>query len=431
MLHQRLNEAAKAGDIDELYVVLQEDSYVLEVIDKNPFIDTPLHVAVNAGQLCFVEEITNLKPSFVRKLNPNGYSPLHLAAANGHLEIVKQLLKVDSSLGQLQGREKRTPLHCAVMAGGSIEVLDEIIFKCNNSLRKKTFLKETALHLAVKHGQLESVKALLRWIQELKMERLLSKTDQEGNTVLHLATSLRRHQIVKMLCSGGCKVIRAINVKAKNNHGWTALDLDESVRHPEEPLEVQNISNILHNKNNQVKMINKLFPFPFPFSPNKLSKLAIHRRHRFLHYFNFSVSEDTSLDVRNTLMVILVLIATITFEVGINPPAGNWQEDYNNGKLRAGDPIWMSKDRVGYIIFAAVNCAGFVTSSMMIFRLVEGHSYSGPVQLAQSLLVFTYIWSAPWLPYTNEGKFIILLVLVPVVALALHWFNKKPMQLIN
>ncbi|XP_043715495.1 ankyrin repeat-containing protein BDA1-like isoform X2 [Telopea speciosissima] len=421
LLHQRLSDAAKAGDIDELYVLLQEDSYILDAIDQNPFTSTPLHVAANAGQACFVEEITNLKHSFVTKLNQSGYSPLHLAAANGHLEVVKQLLKIDSCLGQLHGREKRTPLHCAAIAG-SIEALDELIFNCNNSLRKKTIQKETALHLALKHGQLETAKALLRWIEELKMESILSWTDQEGNTVLHLATSLRQHQIVKMLCSG-FKVRRAANVNARNNDGLTALDLDESVRHPDEELEVQNISNILHKAGSiracDVK-ISKLFPSPLA----KQTRLAIHRRQRIFHYFNFRVHEDTSLEVRNTLLVILVLIATVTFDVGINVPGGNWQDDID-GQHQAGQPIWKSKDKVGYFIFTAVNFLGFVMSSVMIFRLVEGYPYSGPVQLAQSLLIFTCIWSTPLFPNTSTVNYILITVGI-IVTLAILWLHRKP-----
>ncbi|XP_042490756.1 ankyrin repeat-containing protein BDA1-like [Macadamia integrifolia] len=430
LLHQRLSEAAKAGDIDGLYFVLHEDSYILKVIDQNPFTDTPLHVAVTAGQACFVEEITNLKPSFTRKLNPSGYSPLHLAAANGHVEIVKQLLKVDSSLGELQGREKRSPLHCAAMAG-NMEALDELIYKCPNSLKKLTIRKETALHLAVKHGQLETVKALLRWIKELRMERLLGKKDREGNTVLHLATSLRQYETVNLLCNG-CKVKRAANVNAKNNHGSTALDLVDSVRHLDEPLEVpvQKISNILHKAGSMPACVNvNMDKLISPSSPTKQPRLAIYHRQRIFHYFNFKVREDISLDLRNTLMVILVLIATVTFEVGIDPPGGNWQEDSIDGQYIAGDPIWMSKDRVGYYIFTVVNFVGFVMSSVMIFRLVEGYPFSGPVQVAQSLLVFTYVWASPCLPYTNNVKYIILVALIPIAVVALHWINRKPKHL--
>ncbi|KAJ4956792.1 hypothetical protein NE237_013575 [Protea cynaroides] len=122
LLHQRLSDAGRVGDMDDLYAVLEQDLGVLEV------------------------------------------------------EIVKQLLKVDTYLDQLQGREKRTLLHCAAMEG-SIEVLDELIFNGNNSFRKLTVRKETVLHLALKHGQLETVKALLRWIEELEMKNLLSKKD--------------------------------------------------------------------------------------------------------------------------------------------------------------------------------------------------------------------------------------------------------------
>ncbi|XP_042519271.1 uncharacterized protein LOC122093086 [Macadamia integrifolia] len=229
--------------------------------------------------------------------------------------------------------------------------------------------------------------------------------------------------MVKMLCSG-YKVRRNANVNARNNSGLTALDLDESLRHPDEPLDVQNISKILH-KAGSMRACDANINNLIPSQPTKQPQLAIHHRQRILHYINFRVREDTSLDVRNTLMVILVLIATVTFDVGINPPGGNWQDDLP-GKHIAGKSIWLSNDKIGFFIFTAVNFVGFVMSSVMIFRLVEGYPYSGPVQVAQSFLVFTYVWSTPLFPNTNTVNYILLIVVIPVGTVSLLWFHRKP-----
>ncbi|GFZ01131.1 hypothetical protein Acr_14g0007660 [Actinidia rufa] len=70
------------------------------------------------------EEIIRLKPSFGRKLNPDGLSPLHLALEKGHLETVRRLKSLTESLyGTLKRQalnskdeEGNTVLHAAVAA---------------------------------------------------------------------------------------------------------------------------------------------------------------------------------------------------------------------------------------------------------------------------------------------------------------------------
>ncbi|XP_042501773.1 ankyrin repeat-containing protein BDA1-like [Macadamia integrifolia] len=191
-MDQRLIEAARNGDIEGLYVLLGEDPFILENIEKIPFTNTPLHWAVLSGHTCLVEEIINLKPSFTLKLNQDGYSPLHLASRSGHLEIVKVLLKEESGqvcgLGNLKGREKRTPLHCAAIAG-KVDVLKLLLLNCQNSIKALTVRKESALHLALKFGQVEAFKVLVNWLEKHWQNDILSWKDNEGNTVLHLATS--------------------------------------------------------------------------------------------------------------------------------------------------------------------------------------------------------------------------------------------------
>ncbi|KAF8379196.1 hypothetical protein HHK36_028625 [Tetracentron sinense] len=256
-MDQRLIDIAEAGDIDALYALLHQNPYVLEKVDRVPFVSTPLHVAVSAGQTRFTKEIISLKPFFARKLNQDGNSPIHLASTKGHLEIVRELLKIGDDLCLLKGREKRIPLHSAAIAG-SILVLGELLKACPESLGELTVRGETALHLSVKNNQFEAFKLLLEWhknlhewevdasalqlvqksikpeslkvlmerlkqinkeefkrtiyslvlknheweafrilrgkIKQIKKEDVVSWKDDEGNTVLHLAVSIKQRQ---------------------------------------------------------------------------------------------------------------------------------------------------------------------------------------------------------------------------------------------
>src|SRR4051812_38649937 len=91
----QLKISAETGDIKLLYAVIQDDPSILENIDKNQFVDTPLHIAASRGHLEFATEIMNLKPSFATKLNLQGHSPIHLAMNNLQRVMVSKLVGID------------------------------------------------------------------------------------------------------------------------------------------------------------------------------------------------------------------------------------------------------------------------------------------------------------------------------------------------
>ncbi|ESR55691.1 hypothetical protein CICLE_v10020060mg [Citrus x clementina] len=144
---QRLNEAAKTGNVDALYELIWEDAYLLDQIDQVPFVDTPLHIAASMGHVNFALEIMRLKPSFARKQNQYGFSPLHLALQkqnqyvldHEHLkekkqtQMVRRLIDVDRNLVRVQGREGVTPLHY-VAEKGNVDLLCKLLEACPESI---------------------------------------------------------------------------------------------------------------------------------------------------------------------------------------------------------------------------------------------------------------------------------------------------------
>uniref|UniRef100_A0A2N9GNX4 AMP-dependent synthetase/ligase domain-containing protein n=1 Tax=Fagus sylvatica TaxID=28930 RepID=A0A2N9GNX4_FAGSY len=190
---ERLKRVAEGGDIDNLYMLIQEDAYLLEHIDQVPFFDTPLHIAASIGHIPFVLEMMRLKPSFARKSNPDGFSPIHLAIRNGQAQMVRQLLQVDGNLVRAKGREGMTPLHYAA-AYDYLDLLAEFLSVCPHSIEDVTIRNMTALHIALKYNKLESFKLLVGWLGQNRSEnsivwerKVLNWKDEEGNTVLHVA----------------------------------------------------------------------------------------------------------------------------------------------------------------------------------------------------------------------------------------------------
>jgi ankyrin repeat protein len=196
-----LREVAEEGNIDALYSLIEFDTDILNKIDEISFVQTPLHVAAAAGQTQFALEMMMLKPSFARKLNPNGFTPVLLAMHNNQTTLVRELLAVHKDLVCAQGRGGMNPLHCAAQTG-NLDVLVAILEACPKSiLEEVTSRRETALHVALKNDQLDAFKLLLGWLRRAWFKnayflekRILNSWDVDGNTLLHIAASKNQLQ---------------------------------------------------------------------------------------------------------------------------------------------------------------------------------------------------------------------------------------------
>ena len=200
-IFKRMKQVSESGDIDAFYILIQEAVNLLDHIDKIPFVDTPLHIAASTGHIQFSLEMMGLKPSFARKPNLDGFSPIHLALQNGHIELVRRLIQADGDLVRVKGRERLTPLHYVVAKGDHLDLLDEFLLICPDSLTDVTIQNETALHIALKYNKLETFKLLVGWLGSNWSKKasfyeraILNWKDDEGNTVLHIAVSKNETQ---------------------------------------------------------------------------------------------------------------------------------------------------------------------------------------------------------------------------------------------
>nr|POE71067.1 ankyrin repeat-containing protein bda1 [Quercus suber] len=159
------------------------------------FVDTPLHIAVSIGHIPFATEMMGLKPSFAWKLNPDGFSPIHLVLQNRHIELVRWLLLFDGDLACVKGRERLTPLHYVVATSDHhLDLLEEFLLVCPNSIADVTVQNETALHIALKYDKLNTFMFFVGWLgrnlsknAEFYERGVLNWEDDHGNTVLHVA----------------------------------------------------------------------------------------------------------------------------------------------------------------------------------------------------------------------------------------------------
>ena len=139
-MDESLRQAALGGNVSDLFRLIQRDGNVLRRIDEVEFIDTPLHIAADAGCIDFAMEIISLKSSFARKLNQDGLSPIHLAVEKGHTELVLNVMENAKDLVRVKGKKGETPLHYVISRGENPQVLllTSFLKYCLESIRDMT-----------------------------------------------------------------------------------------------------------------------------------------------------------------------------------------------------------------------------------------------------------------------------------------------------
>ncbi|KAL7188458.1 hypothetical protein ACSBR1_038336 [Camellia fascicularis] len=324
-----LMAAARVGNINDLYARIQSKPDILNGMNEELFVETPLHVAALVGQIDFALEILRLKPSFGKKLNPEGLSPLHLALQNKHFETMRRLVKFDSELIRVKGREGLTPLHFVAKTDDQDNLLSEFLDVCSSSINDVTIHEETALHIAVKSSSPKAVKVLLKWLRKTYKGEVLCLTDKGGNTVLHTAVSTSQPEIVKLLV----KEIY-MDKNAKNLEQLTALEIAATLPNDEAKTEIKNTlgHSGAFKRSSIVSDLGEFLKSPRQWFQALIGQIIQEQR-------------EMSMDMRNTILVVAVLIATATFQAVLQPPGGvknnysapshpsNTTHNYSNGTI--------------------------------------------------------------------------------------------------
>ncbi|EOY22731.1 Ankyrin repeat family protein, putative [Theobroma cacao] len=425
----RLFESARTGNVMDLHKLLRENPLILHTISLYSC-ENPLHVASAAGHVGFVREILGLRPEYANEVNKDGFSPLHIAAANGHIEVVRELLSVDRKLCCLEGREKKTPFHLAAMIG-RIDVITEMLLSCAECIEGVTVQRETALHLATKNSQFEAVKVMVDWIIEMKKEDVLNLKDEQGNTVLHLATWKNQRQanevsiyisktvrrcweerfrivspvkaVIELVLGTGTTVTSgSLEVNAVNQSGLTALDVLQIF--PSEAGD-REIADILQHAGAVRARDVMISPTSSCESHNQvINQPRAPQRSRWqtdnlVEYFKFKKGRDPPSEARSALLVIAVLVATATFQVGLSPPGGTWQDNSSPNQTNgtsitsaysAGTSIMGTSNGIAFALFVLFNSIGFSMSLFMINILTSKFPLQFELQICMIAMFFTY-----------------------------------------
>ncbi|XP_074282676.1 uncharacterized protein LOC141607216 [Silene latifolia] len=332
---QKLYEVALEGDVKCLLNLLQEDPLILDrykiVENSGQFTESPLHVAVSLGHLEFTKEILCRKPELTEEVDQiRRWSPLHVASGKGYLEIVKSLTSVNRNMCLARDIDGYNPVHVAAVRG-HVHVIDELLKVVPQAARERIKDGSCVLHLCVKYCQVDALVFLINVVDDVE---LLNFRDADGNTVLHLAVANKNTQMVKFLLKN-----KKMEKNAINKNGLTAMDIH-----------IQSKKGI---NDSEIRVALKR-------AKGLKAKTALKPRNK-----NKTWLENQ----RNALMVVASLIATMAFQVGINPPGGVWQD--NDGH-NAGNSVMADVVKDGYDKLLIFNTAGLISSLSVILLLISG-----------------------------------------------------------
>ncbi|RID61294.1 hypothetical protein BRARA_E00455 [Brassica rapa] len=441
-MDHRLFDAARSGDTTTLHLLLQEDPLLLDRFSMSS-LENPLHISAFSGQAAFTAEILRHKQDLALEPNQQGFSPLHIASASGKIEVVRALLSVGQKhvLCRLKNKDGSIPLHCAVQRG-RIEVMKELVSSFPESLKEINASLETPLHVAVKNNQVEATKLLLEEIKKRDMsERIVNMENREGNTILHLATLGKQLQIVEMLI-GDDAILSGVDVNRQNRNWLTPKDI----------LDV-----VIETEGGSVSEMYKVVQIFQTASANnaRTGRQRLKRSHHtrnpirmIKNHINDEINNST-LEQRETLMIVATLIATLTFTGGLQPPGAFKSEDANGGSnatnttrattslgrtldnifgqrnSTAGQAI-MADRRVHFTLYSAFNAIGFLVSVAMISQLTKGFPLRNWMRLCIISAVSTYSLAIVYLAPDEDVFWVVVLAAALLLVLReLYFFIKS------
>lgn len=249
--------------------------------------------------------------------------------------------------------------------------------------------------------------------------------------------------MIELLLGSGTTNSGILEVNAKTNSGLTALDLllifpseagDTEITEILRSAGAMRAKDISHPAISSFQSVNQNSAF------STLEICQTEQPKNLVDYFKFQKGRDSPSEARSALLVIAVLVATATFQVGVNPPGGVWQDSYipdqSNRKAiitkahYAGESILATASPIAFALFVLFNSIGLSVSLFMIHILTSRFPLQFELQMCIVALYFTYNTALINMSPDEVKLYVVLVTVIPssltaVIAKAIRIHAKK------
>jgi hypothetical protein len=205
--------------------------------------------------------------------------------------------------------------------------------------------------------------------------------------------------VIEIFLGSGSVSTGSLEVNAINHTGITALDvilLFPSEAGDREIVEILRSAGAMRARDTVPSTVtNSQTSTDNPSTPERCWS----NRDNLVEYFKFKKDRDSPSEARGTLLVIAVLVATATFQVGVGPPGGVWQDtsipdqknitSWNTAHF-AGQSIMATTNTVGFMLFVFFNSVGFSMSLYMLYVLTSKFPLQFELQICLLAMYCTY-----------------------------------------
>lgn len=137
-------------------------------------------------------------------------------------------------------------------------------------------------------------------------------------------------------------------------------------------------------------------------------------------HFEFQWQRDSPGEARETLLVVAALIATVTFEAGINPPSYLFESSSDTNVTVSGSNLtesWNEIQRIGsdsssvasITVFLVANSVALSTAISIVDYLTGGLPFQRELRVSISGMIFAYCWSLANTKPTGKIKTVLLI----------------------
>ncbi|KAK1575502.1 hypothetical protein Q3G72_006043 [Acer saccharum] len=332
-----LHYACSKGHVSITTMLLRFDLNLALQFDNIGY--TPLHLAAVNGDLAILQEFVALAPASFQFLTTHGETVFHLAARFNHYIAFNYLATVfcDTYLFHQPDKFGNTILHTAISRGHYL-LAEKIIDKIKMEINYQNYEGHTALDILNQAQSTSEVQHLKYQIKKVggktdiellqttvivsprdalertyeQLETVSPQNEHEGpvDHVVNNTPSLPTQQLSRLKMKSRSRA----NAVRKHNEKKPEVE-DNDVSEPESSSSRSSQINMRKTKRGSLKRRKELIEI-------------YNRRHTKQHY----VYTEALQNALNTITLVAILIATVSFTAGVSPPGGVYQDGPMTGK---------------------------------------------------------------------------------------------------